>query len=79
VAVEVKRADVLADALPDVEAAVANIARAPVEQAAERFGGRILIASGYLEAERPQPPGWREIERRVVEGWAADMLGRTAD
>jgi ribosomal protein L11 methyltransferase len=74
--VEARRADVLSDPLPDVEVAVANIARAPVEQALERFDGRSAIASGYLEAERPEPPGWRVLDRRVAGGWAADLLVR---
>jgi len=78
VRVDARRADVLADPLPDVEVAVANIARAPVEQALERFEGRIAIASGYLEAERPEPRGWRAAERRAAAGWAADLLLRTA-
>jgi ribosomal protein L11 methyltransferase len=76
VSVEPRRADVLADPLPDVEVAVANIARGPVEEALERFEGRTAIASGYLEAEQPQPHDWRRAERRVVGGWAADLLVR---
>jgi ribosomal protein L11 methyltransferase len=74
--IEARRADVLADALPDVEIAVANIARAPVEQALERFEGRIAIASGYLEAEQPKPRGWRAVDRRLAAGWASDLLVR---
>ena len=74
--VDARRADVVADLLPDVEVAVANIARAPVERALERFDGRIAIASGYLEAEQPEPRGWRVVDRRVSVGWAADLLTR---
>jgi ribosomal protein L11 methyltransferase len=74
--VDARRADVVADLLPDVEVAVANIARAPVEQALERFDGRIGIASGYLVAEQPKPRGWRVVDRRVSAGWAADLLTR---
>lgn len=76
VEVEVRAADVLADPLPPVEVAVANIAREPVERAAERFRGRLFIASGYLAAELPAPAGWRAAERREAEGWAADVLTR---
>lgn len=75
--VEVRRADVLAEPLPRVEVAVANIARDPVEQAIERFGGGVVIASGYLERERPEPAGWRPVDRRMAEGWAADLLVRS--
>jgi ribosomal protein L11 methyltransferase len=76
VAVEARRADVLADPLPLVEVAVANIAREVFERAARRFRGRALVASGYLVAEQPAPPGWRSVERREAEGWAADLLVR---
>lgn len=76
VAVEARVADVLADPLPQVEVAVANIAREPVERAAERFEGAFLVASGYLAAERPAPAGWQAVERRVSLGWAADLLER---
>jgi ribosomal protein L11 methylase PrmA len=74
VAVEARLADVLAEPLPAVEVAVANIAREPAERAAERFRGELFVASGYLAAERPAPAGWRAIDRRVAEGWAADLL-----
>jgi ribosomal protein L11 methyltransferase len=76
VAVEVRRADALVDPLPDVEVAVANIAREPVEHMAERFGGSLVVASGYLEPERPEPRGWAAADRRLAEGWAADLLVR---
>lgn len=76
VAVEARLADVLADSLPTVEIAVANIARGPVERACERFHGRVFVASGYLTAEQPAPAGWRAVERREADGWAADMLTR---
>jgi ribosomal protein L11 methyltransferase len=76
VAVEARLADVLADPLPAVEVAVANIAREPVERAAERFPGKLFVSSGYLAAERPAPAGWRAVDRREAEGWAADMLTR---
>lgn len=79
VAVEARPADVLADTLPAVEVAVANIAREPVERAAERFRGEVFVASGYLAAEQPGPAGWRPIERREAEGWAADMLTRVTE
>jgi ribosomal protein L11 methyltransferase len=78
VELEVRLADVLADPLPDVDVAVANIAREPVERAAERFGGRLVVASGYLTAERPEADGWLAVERREREGWAADLLRREA-
>jgi ribosomal protein L11 methyltransferase len=79
VQVDARRANVLADRLPNVEVAVANIARAPVEWALERFEGRMAIASGYLEAEHPASRGWRSVKRRRAGGWAADLLVPAAD
>lgn len=74
--VEVRLADALAEPLPVVETAVANIAREPAERVAERFGGRLVVASGYLVPECPAPAGWRAVGRREAEGWAADLLAR---
>jgi ribosomal protein L11 methyltransferase len=79
VEVDARRADVFADPLPDLEVAVANIAREPVERAAERFPGRTFVSSGYLAGEHPAPVGWRAVGRREAEGWAADRLVRVAD
>jgi ribosomal protein L11 methyltransferase len=73
-AVDVRLCDVLADPLPGAEAGVANLALGPVERLAARFPGRILVTSGYLAHERPEAPGWRHLERREAEGWAADLL-----
>jgi ribosomal protein L11 methyltransferase len=76
VEVDARLADVLADPLPAVAVAVANLAREPVERAAERFGGARFVGSGYLVAERPAAAGWRTAERRELDGWAADLLER---
>jgi ribosomal protein L11 methyltransferase len=76
VEVEVLLADALADPLPAAVVMVANIAREPVERIAERFNGETVIASGYLEGERPRVDGWEAVERRTAEGWAADVLVR---
>ena len=32
------------------------------------------ITSGYLERDDPSVAGWQRIERRVRDGWAADLL-----
>ena len=32
------------------------------------------ITSGYLERDEPRVDGWRRVERRVRDGWAADLL-----
>jgi ribosomal protein L11 methyltransferase len=76
VEVDVRLGDVLVDSLPFAGVAVANLARDPVERAAERFAGAFLVASGYLEDERPKPRGWTAADRRLADGWAADLLVR---
>ncbi len=77
VEIDVRRCDVLVDPIPAVAVAIANIAREPVERAAERFKGSSVVASGYLEQERPEPRGWTAADRRLAEGWAADLLVRS--
>ena len=74
VELDVRRADVLADALPAADLAVANITAEAVAAVGSRLAARTLIASGYLASDRPNPPGWRSAERREVEGWAADLF-----
>jgi ribosomal protein L11 methyltransferase len=76
VEVEARVADVLVDPLPDAEVAVANIARAAVEEAGGRFEGRVLVTSGYLADEPLSLPGWRHVDRLEDGGWAADRFER---
>jgi ribosomal protein L11 methyltransferase len=76
VAVAVERADALADPLPRADVAVANIAPDAVERVGRRVRAATLVASGYTRAERPAPPGWRPVERREADGWAADRYVR---
>ena len=66
----------LVDPLPDAEVAVANIARAAVEEAGGRFEGRVLVTSGYLADEPLSLPGWRHVDRLEDGGWAADRFER---
>jgi ribosomal protein L11 methyltransferase len=77
VELSVVQADLLTDALPEAALAVANLELALVGPVAERFAGRKLIASGYLERDGPVPRGWRRLERRVLDGWAAELFERT--
>ena len=70
------RLDVTVDHVPAADAGVANIALPVVEQLARRLEVRELVASGYLEADTPRAPGWTHVERRAVDGWAADRFRR---
>jgi hypothetical protein len=35
-----------------------------------------LVTSGYLAGDEPALAGYRRIERRVLDGWAADLHAR---
>jgi ribosomal protein L11 methyltransferase len=70
--------DVTRSTLPVVDAAVANIALDAVELLASRLDAGELVASGYLEQDRPSAPGWVHVERRRLDGWAADRFRRVA-
>jgi ribosomal protein L11 methyltransferase len=76
VRLEARLADALADELPAAAAAVANVALDVVERLAPRLTARRLVASGYLEPDEPQPNGWRRVDRRLADGWAADLFER---
>jgi ribosomal protein L11 methyltransferase len=76
VEVEARLADALTAELPTCDLVVANIARPAVEALAPRIRCRVLVASGYLEKEPVELPGFRHRERRIAEGWAADVYER---
>jgi hypothetical protein len=59
-----------------VDVAVANISLAPVETILPRLDARVVVTSGYLERDEPRVTGYERRERRVLEGWAADVLER---
>ena len=71
--VAIECADVFAAELPRVELALANMTLEGVERVAVRLNGGELIASGYLASERPVLAGWKHLDRRAAEGWAADL------
>jgi ribosomal protein L11 methyltransferase len=75
--VMVSRADMLIDRLPDAELALANITLESVTRVAERLPTPELVASGYLAGEQPDPAGWKQVDRRESEGWAADLFRRS--
>jgi ribosomal protein L11 methyltransferase len=65
--------DVL-DELRPAELAVMNIALDVVEGLLPKVPVRRAIVSGYLERDEPRVAGWQRLERRVRDGWAADLL-----
>jgi ribosomal protein L11 methyltransferase len=64
------------DALPEAETAVANISLAAVTALGARIESESLITSGYLGGDDPLLPGWTHVDRRVRDGWAADVFHR---
>jgi len=74
VTLDLRRADALADDLPAVDLAVVNVSAAFVRELSGRLRARDLIASGYFEPEAPELIGFRHCERRVMDGWAADLF-----
>jgi ribosomal protein L11 methyltransferase len=82
VALEVARANAAAngvevDVLDEVrpaELAVMNIAGEVVEGMLPKLAVRRAITSGYLDRDEPRVAGWHRVDRRVRDGWAADLL-----
>lgn len=77
VAVEVRRADVLVDELPNADLVVANIERYAVEQLLARAASPRVITSGYLARDELAVAGWTRVERLELDGWAADAWARS--
>ncbi len=64
------------DVLPASAIAVANISLPAAVSVAARVEAGVLITSGYLLSDDPAPSGWSRVERRVRQGWAADVYRR---
>ncbi len=77
VELEVRRVDLLAERLPRTALAVANISLEVVERLLPRLESRRAVTSGYLERDEPVADGWRRLDRRTLDRWAADLLERS--
>ena len=55
---------------------VMNIALDVVERMLRELPVERTITSGYLERDEPQVDGWHALNRRIRDGWAADLLVR---
>jgi ribosomal protein L11 methyltransferase len=60
--------------LRPADLAVMNIALDVVEAMLPRLPVERAITSGYLDRDEPRVEGWHRLERRVRDGWAADLL-----
>jgi ribosomal protein L11 methyltransferase len=54
--------------------AVMNIALDVVERMLPQLRVARAITSGYLDRDEPGVEGWQRVERRLRDGWAADLL-----
>jgi ribosomal protein L11 methyltransferase len=76
--VEVRAELVASDAaLPAADVIVANISVAAVHSLAGRVDAAHVVTSGYLQPDEPALPGYRQVERRHLDGWAADLHVRS--
>jgi ribosomal protein L11 methyltransferase len=76
VAVAVERADVRFAAPAAVDVAVVNIAPDVIAEVASKLQARLVVTSGYLDADTVELPGYRILARRTHAGWAADLHER---
>jgi ribosomal protein L11 methyltransferase len=76
VEIDVAQADGTADRLPNADVAAVNISAALVELVVPRLDAGLVVASGYLERDQPTFEPYVCRERRVLDGWAADLLER---
>jgi ribosomal protein L11 methyltransferase len=60
--------------LRPAELAVMNIALDVVERMLPELPVERAITSGYLERDEPSAPQWHPLQRRLRDGWAADLL-----
>jgi len=74
VQVEARLVEASAGALPPADVAVANISLAEVERL--HLDVDHVITSGYLASDRPRLSHYRHVDRREVDGWAADRHAR---
>jgi ribosomal protein L11 methyltransferase len=78
VSLEIRQADALVDQLPPADAVVANLTLGGIEALAPRLPTKLLIASGYLDKDHLALPDFERRERRIAEGWAAELFERLA-
>lgn len=74
--VEARLADARGGKLPAADLALANVSVAVVEAVVPCVAARRLIASGYLDRDMLELAGWRRLDRRTCDGWAADLFER---
>jgi ribosomal protein L11 methyltransferase len=76
VEIDARLLDARVDDPPAADLAVANISLELVQAAGARLHADRAITAGYLATDTPVLPGWHRLERRELEGWAADLVAR---
>jgi ribosomal protein L11 methyltransferase len=76
VELEARLVDALTEDIPAAEILVANVSAAFAGKLRPAAVTRAVLASGYLEVDLPALAGFRPRDRRVAEGWAADLYRR---
>ena len=79
VELEVRELDAFAGPLPPAALTVANITLAAMASLAPLLRSERVISSGYLLSDTPVLPAFRRVERRVRDGWAADLFARESE
>lgn len=74
VEVEACELDALTQSLPAADLVLANIALAAVEELGGRISATRVITSGYPVGSRPALEGFTHLDRRELDGWAADLF-----
>ena len=74
VSLDVRLADALTESLPATDVAVANITGEAVPWLPLR--SPVAITSGYLDGQDVALPGYVSEQRRLRDGWAADLFRR---
>lgn len=73
VTLDLRLLEALEDELPATDLVVANISATVIEALGPRLEAGRLLTSGYLATESPQVEGFKLGERRMRDGWAADL------
>ena len=76
VELDVRELDATEALLPAADVAVANVSLEAVNALLSRLNTQRAVISGYLERDEPELGSYRRVERRTLDGWAADLLER---
>jgi ribosomal protein L11 methyltransferase len=71
-----RRLDARIGGLPDADLTVANVSLEAIEAIAPGINSARFITAGYLAADRLELEPFRHVERRELDGWAADLFAR---